>query len=104
MVQLTAHRARRPRPDGNHNPNPCRSVCCATAAGFPETAAGWRDYVTHFGADGFHALACDLRNVNQSLATSSHYSFSLDGVADDLLGIVDSAVGPEGKAIVVGHE
>jgi len=71
------------------------------AHGFPETAASWKDYVVHFGSRGFHALACDLRNVNNSVSTSG-MSFSIDQLADDLKGIADS-VG-EDKIAVVGHD
>ena len=55
--------------------------------------------------DGFryHALACDLRNVNNSQSTSlGHYGYTLDQVADDLKGIVDST--GQVKVIVVGHD
>jgi len=69
--------------------------------GFPETAASWKDYVVNFGDQGFYAVACDLRNVNNSLS-SSGTSFSFDQMADDIKGIADST--GDAKTIVVGHD
>ena len=72
------------------------------AHGFPETAASWRDYVLHFGSQGYHALACDLHHVNNSASTRGQYSYTLDGMADDLKGIADST--GQDKVVVIGHE
>lgn len=69
--------------------------------GFPESAASWKEYVMHFGKQGFYTLACDQRNVNNSVSTSGN-RFSFDQMADDIKGLVD-AIG-EDRVAVVGHD
>lgn len=69
--------------------------------GFPETAASWKDYVLHFSAQGYYVLACDMRNVNNSISTSGT-QFSVDQMADDIKGLSD-AIGVS-KVAVVCHD
>ena len=70
--------------------------------GFPETARSWLPYISHYAAAGYHVLAPDLRNVNNTVAPNNNNDLSLDLLADDLLAVVKST-GQE-KAIVVGHD
>lgn len=70
------------------------------AHGFPETAASWKDYILYYAQQGYHVRAPDLRNVNNSLA--KNMDCSLDMVADDFLGVLQST--GQSKAVIVGHD
>jgi pimeloyl-ACP methyl ester carboxylesterase len=70
------------------------------AHGFPETAASWKHYLLHYAALGYHVIAPDLRNVNNTVAASA--AMSLDLVADDLSLLIQST--GQRNAIVVAHD
>ncbi|CAE7193355.1 yfhM [Symbiodinium necroappetens] len=82
-------------------PNPAESKGVVLFVhGFPETAASWKEYILHYAAAGYHVLAPDMRNVNNSMAESGTLCFDL--LSDDLLSLVTST--GHDKAIVVGHD
>lgn len=68
--------------------------------GFPETAASWKHYLLYYADQGYHVLAPDLRNVNNTVASST--VMSLDLIADDLMLLIKST--GQSKAIVVAHD
>eukprot|EP00928_Gymnodinium_smaydae_P030705 TRINITY_DN22759_c0_g1_i1.p1 TRINITY_DN22759_c0_g1~~TRINITY_DN22759_c0_g1_i1.p1 ORF type:complete len:369 (-),score=39.48 TRINITY_DN22759_c0_g1_i1:165-1244(-) len=70
------------------------------AHGFPETAASWKDYILHYAKQGYHVRAPDMRNVNNSIAQNT--DASLDIVADDLLGVLQTT--GQSKTVIVGHD
>ena len=55
--------------------------------GFPETAASWKEYILHYAAAGYHVMAPDMRNVNNSMGVSGAVSFEL--LSNDLFAILE---------------
>ncbi|CAE7316075.1 EPHX4, partial [Symbiodinium pilosum] len=68
--------------------------------GFPETAASWKGYILHYAAEGYHVLAPDTRNVNNSIGENA--ALTLELLSDDVLALL-KFTGQE-KAVVVGHD
>ena len=81
-------------------PNPAESKGVVLFVhGFPETAASWKEYILHYAAAGYHVLAPDMRNVNNSMAESGTLSFDL--LSDDLLSLVTSTGHDKATAVFV---
>ena len=54
--------------------------------GFPETAASWKGYILHYAAEGYHVLAPDTRNVNNSIGENA--ALTLELLSDDVLALL----------------
>jgi epoxide hydrolase 4 len=70
--------------------------------GFPEFWWSWRDQLTALAAEGYWAVAPDLRGYNESDKPDGVGSYELETLAGDVAGLI-RALGRE-KAIVVGHD
>jgi epoxide hydrolase 4 len=70
--------------------------------GFPEFSYGWRRQIGCLGAAGLRVLAPDQRGYNLSAKPAGVASYTIDVLADDVLGLAD-AVG-RARFAVVGHD
>jgi epoxide hydrolase 4 len=70
--------------------------------GFPEFCYGWRHQIGPLAEAGLRVLAPDLRGCNLSSKPAGLAAYTLDALADDVLGLAD-ALGRRRFAIV-GHD
>jgi pimeloyl-ACP methyl ester carboxylesterase len=70
--------------------------------GFPEFWYGWRQQIAPLGAAGLRILAPDQRGYNLSDKPAGAAAYTLDTLADDVLGLADAS-GRE-RVAVVGHD
>ena len=72
------------------------------AHGWPESWYNWRHQLTFLAANGYRAVAPDMRGYGDTDAPESVEDYDILTLADDMVGILD-ALG-EDKAIMVGHD
>lgn len=70
--------------------------------GFPEFWFGWRRQIDHFVSSGYRVLIPDQRGYNLSDKPAGIGSYSIDLLAKDIVGLLDSLT--ISKAFVVGHD
>lgn len=70
--------------------------------GFPEFWYGWRHQIDSLAAKGYRVWVPDQRGYNQSDKPQGVADYSLDCLADDVVGLIDAA-GAE-RAFLAGHD
>ncbi|MGB9474342.1 MAG: alpha/beta hydrolase [Candidatus Udaeobacter sp.] len=70
--------------------------------GFPEFWFAWRMQIDHFVSLGYRVIIPDQRGYNLSDKPSGIASYSIDVLARDVVGVLDTVT--DGKAFVVGHD
>jgi len=70
--------------------------------GFPEFWFAWRLQIDHFVSSGYRAIIPDQRGYNLSDKPAGVANYSIDLLARDVVGILDSVA--HSKAFVVGHD
>lgn len=70
--------------------------------GFPEFWYEWREYLPHFAAKGFYAVAPDQRGYNLSDKPTAISDYRIDVLVDDIAALI-RALGKK-KAHIVGHD
>lgn len=70
--------------------------------GFPEFWFAWRHQIDHFVTSGYRVIVPDQRGYNLSDKPAGVASYSIDVLARDIVGILDTVAGS--KAFVVGHD
>ncbi len=70
--------------------------------GFPETARSWRRQIAHLAANGFRAIAPDMRGYGLSSAPTDPALYTQLHIVGDLVGLLDSLGLPH--AAIVGHD
>src|SRR5262245_60184295 len=70
--------------------------------GFPEFWFGWRRQIDHFVCSGYRVIIPDQRGYNLSDKPAGIGSYSIDVLAKDVVGVLDSVTAS--KAFVVGHD
>ena len=70
--------------------------------GFPEFWLAWRGQIDRFVASGYRVIVPDQRGYNLSEKPAGIASYSIDLLAKDVVGVLDSVAGC--KAFVVGHD
>ncbi len=70
--------------------------------GFPEFWYGWRRQIPYLAAAGYRVWAPDQRGYNISDKPEGIAAYTLDELADDVIGLMDAA--GEEKVFVVGHD
>jgi len=70
--------------------------------GFPEFWFAWRRQIDYFVSSGYRVIIPDQRGYNLSDKPAGIASYSIDLLAKDVLGILDSVA--ISKAFVVGHD
>jgi pimeloyl-ACP methyl ester carboxylesterase len=69
--------------------------------GFPEFWFAWRHQIDHFVSSGYRVIIPDQRGYNLSDKPAGIASYSIDLLAKDVVGILDTVT--DSKAFVVGH-
>jgi epoxide hydrolase 4 len=70
--------------------------------GFPEFWFGWRHQIDHFVSSGYRIVIPDQRGYNLSAKPAGRASYSIELLAQDIVGLLDYAAGS--KTLVVGHD
>src|SRR5260370_23683130 len=70
--------------------------------GFPEFSYGWHRQIPALAAAGLRVLAPDQRGYNRSDKPSGIAAYSLDVLADDIIGLADAL--DRQRFAVVGHD
>src|SRR5215203_1282490 len=70
--------------------------------GFPEFWYGWRHQIEPLAAVGYRVLVPDLRGYNLSSKPEGLRAYTLDVLADDVLGLATTLGRP--KFTIVGHD
>jgi len=70
--------------------------------GFPEFWFAWRRQIDHFVSSGYRVIIPDQRGYNLSEKPAGITSYSIDLLAKDVVGILDTVT--NSKAFVVGHD
>jgi len=70
--------------------------------GFPEFWFAWRGQIDHFVSLGYRVIVPDQRGYNLSDKPAGVASYSIDLLAKDVVGVLDTVAGS--KAFVVGHD
>jgi len=70
--------------------------------GFPEFWFAWRRQIDHFVSSGYRVIIPDQRGYNLSDKPAGIASYSIDLLARDVVGLLDTVAGS--KAFVVGHD
>ena len=70
--------------------------------GFPECWYSWRHQLSALAANGFHAVAPDMRGYGQTDAPQEIDRYTLLHMVGDMLGLLD-ALGIA-QAVIVGHD
>ena len=70
--------------------------------GFPEFWFAWRRQIDHFVSSGYRVIVPDQRGYNLSDKPAGIGSYSIDLLAKDVVGVLDSVA--VSKAFVVGHD
>ena len=70
--------------------------------GFPEFWVAWRHQIDHFVSSGHRVIIPDQRGYNLSDKPAGIASYSIDLLAKDVIGILDTVT--DSKAFVVGHD
>jgi pimeloyl-ACP methyl ester carboxylesterase len=70
--------------------------------GFPEFWFAWRHQIDHFVSLGYRVIIPDQRGYNLSDKPAGIASYSIDLLAEDVVGVLDSVT--NSKAFVVGHD
>ena len=70
--------------------------------GFPEFWFAWRRQIDHFVSRGYRVIIPDQRGYNLSDKPAGIGSYSIDLLAEDIVGVLDSVAAS--KAFVVGHD
>ena len=70
--------------------------------GFPEFWFAWRGQIDHFVSSGYRVIIPDQRGYNLSEKPPGIAKYSIDLLARDVVGVLDSVSGS--KAFIVGHD
>lgn len=72
--------------------------------GFPELWYSWRHQIHALAANGYRAIAPDLRGFGDTEAPGSVDEYGILKVVGDLVALIDAVAGPDEKVFVVGHD
>src|SRR5579872_2630101 len=70
--------------------------------GFPESWYSWRHQLAALAANGFHAVAPDMRGYGKSDAPQAIDQYTMLHLVGDLVGVLDALGAP--TAVIVGHD
>ncbi|WCJ23460.1 alpha/beta-Hydrolases superfamily protein [Euphorbia peplus] len=72
--------------------------------GFPELWYSWRHQMVALAAQGYRAVAPDMRGFGDTDAPQDKESYTCLHIVGDLVGIIDAVAPAEQKVFVVGHD
>ncbi|HVT65958.1 MAG TPA: alpha/beta hydrolase [Mycobacteriales bacterium] len=72
--------------------------------GFPESWYSWRHQLPVIAEAGFRAVAIDVRGYGRSSAPYEVDAYGMVHHVGDNVGVVETLAGPDGTAILIGHD
>jgi pimeloyl-ACP methyl ester carboxylesterase len=73
--------------------------------GYPDTQAMWEPVAARLaGEHGLRAVTYDVRGAGQSTAPRDRAGYRTERLVDDLVAVMNDAVGPTGRVHLVGHD
>jgi epoxide hydrolase 4 len=81
---------------------PARGKTLLFLHGFPEFWFAWRHQIDHFVSSKYRVIIPDQRGYNLSDKPAGIASYSIELLAEDVVGVLDSVT--DSKAFVVGHD
>jgi epoxide hydrolase A/B len=70
--------------------------------GFPELWYSWRHQLAPLAAEGYHAIAPDVRGYGETTAPAAPEAYGMRGLVADVTGLLDALGAP--TATLVGHD
>ena len=70
--------------------------------GWPDLSIGWEEQLKFFGAQGYHAIAPDMRGYGSSSIPENHSDYCMREIVEDMIELLSSLGHKE--AIWVGHD
>lgn len=70
--------------------------------GFPEFSQGWKNQIPRLAAAGYRVWAPDQRGYNLSDKPDGIEAYTLDKLADDVIGLIDTA--GQKQVFLIGHD
>jgi pimeloyl-ACP methyl ester carboxylesterase len=77
---------------------------CVLVHGWPESWYSWRHQIDPLLAAGYRVAALDVRGYGGSDKPHAIEAYDMVEVTDDVIGVIDALAGPEGQAILIGHD
>jgi len=73
--------------------------------GFPEAAFVWDEYLLHFAAQGYRAVAPNLRGFERSSSPADASAYRAKHLVQDIAALIESEVGKDGQlACLIAHD
>jgi pimeloyl-ACP methyl ester carboxylesterase len=72
--------------------------------GFPQRASSWAGVSSRLAGKGYRCIAPDQRGYSPGARPAGARAYAVDELVGDALAVLDDAVGPGGRAHVVGHD
>ena len=72
--------------------------------GWPELWYSWRHQMAHFAARGYRVAAMDVRGYGGSSKPHAIAAYTMREIAADVSAVIEALAGPEGSAILFGHD
>lgn len=72
--------------------------------GWPESWYSWRHQIDPLVAAGYRVAALDVRGYGGSDKPHAIEAYDMVELTDDVAGVIDALAGPEGQAILIGHD
>jgi pimeloyl-ACP methyl ester carboxylesterase len=77
---------------------------CVLVHGWPESWYSWRHQIDPLLAAGYRVAALDVRGYGGSDKPHAIEAYDMIEMTDDVVGVIDALAGPEGQAILIGHD
>jgi pimeloyl-ACP methyl ester carboxylesterase len=77
---------------------------CVLVHGFPESWYSWRHQIDPLVAAGYCVAAIDVRGYGGSDKPHAVEAYDMIELTDDVAGVIDALAGPNGQAILIGHD
>lgn len=77
---------------------------CVLVHGWPESWYSWRHLIDPLVAAGYRVAAPDVRGYGGSDKPQPIEAYDMIEMTDDVLGVIDTLAGPNGHAILIGHD
>lgn len=77
---------------------------CVLVHGWPESWYSWRHQIDPLVEAGYRVAAMDARGYGGSDKPHAIEAYDMVEMTDDVVGVIDALAGPEGEAILIGHD
>jgi pimeloyl-ACP methyl ester carboxylesterase len=77
---------------------------CVLVHGWPESWYSWRHLIDPLVQAGYRVAIPDVRGYGGSDKPHAVEAYDMVQMTDDVLGVIDALEGPNGKAVLIGHD